>query len=274
MHPASSMTRLSVPPGLAASGSDRPASRSIRKVEAEADKTDIELGTKTREQVMTERTGGDFDTKSKPGGCEENAPCSVAARRRLPRAAPTNDDQSDDDEVPMAPQLSATANPWVAQFANEPALVAPIRVMTLRGPACARGAGGRAAWRAKGRGRLRGADPLWRLQPKRLRPYVIRDGVLLVPVKRRAAQRLSLPVRHVCDRLRLHRQVRGARPAGPAVLKGIALHHRQPGRRMVAGNFDLVDHLFTRCAAKSQCGPSRLRAPTRRLTQSPRPPTG
>lgn len=32
--------------------------------ESTADKTDIETGVKTREQVMTERTGGDFDTKS------------------------------------------------------------------------------------------------------------------------------------------------------------------------------------------------------------------
>lgn len=35
------------------------------QVESNSDKTDIELGVKTREQVMTERTGGDFDTKSK-----------------------------------------------------------------------------------------------------------------------------------------------------------------------------------------------------------------
>lgn len=34
------------------------------QVEANADQTDIETGVKTREQVMTERTGGDFDTKS------------------------------------------------------------------------------------------------------------------------------------------------------------------------------------------------------------------
>jgi lambda family phage portal protein len=34
------------------------------KVEADADRIDMEMGTKTREQVMTERTGGDFDTKS------------------------------------------------------------------------------------------------------------------------------------------------------------------------------------------------------------------
>lgn len=35
------------------------------KVEAEADKIDIDGSVKSREQVMTERTGGDFDTKSK-----------------------------------------------------------------------------------------------------------------------------------------------------------------------------------------------------------------
>jgi capsid protein len=35
------------------------------KVEADADKIDMDGGVKSREQVMTERTGGDFDTKSK-----------------------------------------------------------------------------------------------------------------------------------------------------------------------------------------------------------------
>jgi lambda family phage portal protein len=35
------------------------------QVEANSDKTDLESGVKSREQVMTERTGGDFDTKSK-----------------------------------------------------------------------------------------------------------------------------------------------------------------------------------------------------------------
>jgi lambda family phage portal protein len=34
------------------------------QVESNADKTDMEMGVKSREQVMTERTGGDFDTKS------------------------------------------------------------------------------------------------------------------------------------------------------------------------------------------------------------------
>ena len=34
------------------------------QVEAKADETDVNMGVKTREQVMTERTGGDFDTKS------------------------------------------------------------------------------------------------------------------------------------------------------------------------------------------------------------------
>lgn len=35
------------------------------QVEANADKTDVEMKVKSREQVMTERTGGDFDTKSR-----------------------------------------------------------------------------------------------------------------------------------------------------------------------------------------------------------------
>lgn len=56
------------------------------QVEAKADETDINLGVKSREQVMTERTGGSFDTKARqilrerallggpaaPGGRERN----------------------------------------------------------------------------------------------------------------------------------------------------------------------------------------------------------
>lgn len=60
-------------------------------VEANADKTDVELGTKTREQVMTERTGGDFDTKSRQVLYER---ATLAAA--MPAADPANvGDQGD-----------------------------------------------------------------------------------------------------------------------------------------------------------------------------------
>ncbi len=41
--------------------------------EAKADETDINMGVKTRQQVMTERTGGDFDTKSAQWLSEQKA---------------------------------------------------------------------------------------------------------------------------------------------------------------------------------------------------------
>ena len=43
------------------------------QVEANADRTDMEMGVKSREQVMTERTGGDFDTKSRQINREREA---------------------------------------------------------------------------------------------------------------------------------------------------------------------------------------------------------
>ena len=49
------------------------------QVESNADKTDIEMKVKTREQVMTERTGGDFDTKSRQILREEETLGSGAA---------------------------------------------------------------------------------------------------------------------------------------------------------------------------------------------------
>lgn len=73
------------------------------QVEANADETDINLGVKTREQVMTERTGGDFDTKSRQvlkeravlGGPVANAP---AAGGPAPQPSPQGEDAQDPAE--------------------------------------------------------------------------------------------------------------------------------------------------------------------------------
>lgn len=73
-------------------------------VEASADKIDIELGTKTREQVMTERTSGDFDTKSKQvlrerqvlGGSVAPAPAQDPAGD--PNAQPNDGNQNDQNK--------------------------------------------------------------------------------------------------------------------------------------------------------------------------------
>jgi lambda family phage portal protein len=73
------------------------------QVEAKADETDIILGVKTREQVMTERTGGSFDTKSKQVLREREvlgvpaAPGS-SSRRALARNNDGTDEQEDRDD--------------------------------------------------------------------------------------------------------------------------------------------------------------------------------
>lgn len=61
------------------------------QVEANADKSDVEMGFKSREQVMTERTGGDFDTKSVQI-LRERAVLGASA----PSAPQTNDAKADD----------------------------------------------------------------------------------------------------------------------------------------------------------------------------------
>jgi lambda family phage portal protein len=62
------------------------------QVEANADKTDVEMGSKTLEQVMTERTGGDFDTKSKQILRER----ATLGPPQAPGAAAPNDERNND----------------------------------------------------------------------------------------------------------------------------------------------------------------------------------
>lgn len=73
------------------------------KKDAEGDKIDIELGTKTRQQVMTERTGGDFDQKAEQGGRERAVLKAAgfdggAQSAPAPPQAPDREDEEDDDE--------------------------------------------------------------------------------------------------------------------------------------------------------------------------------
>lgn len=79
------------------------------QVEANADKTDLEMGVKSREQVMTERTGGDFDTKSgqilrerevlgTPGAAPAAEPADDSARNDE-----KNNDGTDGDEEDSTP---------------------------------------------------------------------------------------------------------------------------------------------------------------------------
>ncbi len=72
------------------------------QVEANADDTDLKNAVKTREQVMTERTGGDFDTKSRQWlrenaavGRPGPAPVQPALAKPADKAAEKNNDGTD-----------------------------------------------------------------------------------------------------------------------------------------------------------------------------------
>ncbi|HQS18616.1 phage portal protein [Reyranella sp.] len=67
------------------------------QVEANSDKIDIDMGTKTREQVMTERTGGDFDTKSKQVLLERQVLGSTTPEAAVPASSPESSTSKDDD---------------------------------------------------------------------------------------------------------------------------------------------------------------------------------
>lgn len=72
------------------------------KKDAEADKIDVEMNVKTRQQVMTERTGGDFDQKLDQAKREKLAMADAGITSTAPAAEPpepaVNDDPDDEDE--------------------------------------------------------------------------------------------------------------------------------------------------------------------------------
>jgi lambda family phage portal protein len=70
------------------------------KKDAEADKIDVEMRVKTRQQVLTERTGGDFDQKVEQARREEAALDGLAGPglAESMTAPPENDDPDDEEE--------------------------------------------------------------------------------------------------------------------------------------------------------------------------------
>lgn len=79
------------------------------KKDAEADKIDVEMRFKTRQQVMTERTGGDFEQKIEQAAREEQAIDDAGLKKAAPVAAagpaeapaapePDTDDEDTDEE--------------------------------------------------------------------------------------------------------------------------------------------------------------------------------
>lgn len=68
------------------------------QVEANADKTDLEMKVKSREQVMTERTGGDFDTKSAQILHEQEVLGTTTPAAPAAAEPKADDDAADDDQ--------------------------------------------------------------------------------------------------------------------------------------------------------------------------------
>lgn len=78
------------------------------KKEAEADKIDVELGVKTREQICLERTGGKVEDKARQLAKETAALPAPAAAPSPPSApAPDEDDSDDDTEDEAQPRRGA-----------------------------------------------------------------------------------------------------------------------------------------------------------------------
>lgn len=142
-------------------------------------------------------------------------------------------------------------NPWLAQFANEPALVAPH--LNDRFEACLNALVGEdfsasiQAARAEGQG-----DDFWTELGERatkwFRPYVVRDGLLLVPVK--GVLLNSFPYQFgnwATGYEYIWKCVE--RGLADQNVRGIAFVIDSPGG-MVAGNFDLVDRIYAGRAVK------------------------
>ena len=139
-------------------------------------------------------------------------------------------------------------NPWLARFANEPALVAPHLAERFEASLDALGARFDEALHLAANDPTASAadDEFWtelgQWGSKRLRPYVVRDGVLLVPVK--GVLLNGFPYQYG-DWATGYEYIWKCVDRGldDSDVKGIALVIDSPGG-MVAGNFDLVDHIF------------------------------
>jgi signal peptide peptidase SppA len=133
-------------------------------------------------------------------------------------------------------------NTWLARFANEPALVAPHLRDRFESSLTSLAALQHAELAAaKGEG-----DEFWTelgaWGSKRLRPYIVRNGVLMIPVK--GVLLNGFPYQFF-DYATGYEYIWKAfeRGVSDPEVTGIALIIDSPGG-MVAGNFDLVDRIF------------------------------
>lgn len=135
-------------------------------------------------------------------------------------------------------------NTWLARFANEPALVAPHQ--RERFESCLAAIATEATMLGEAMAATRGSDEFWTELGERgtrvLRPYVVKDGLLLLPVK--GVLLHAFPFQ-LFDYATGYEYIWKAfeRGLGDKDVKGIALVVDSPGG-MVAGNFDLVDRMF------------------------------
>jgi signal peptide peptidase SppA len=134
-------------------------------------------------------------------------------------------------------------NPWLARFADEPALVAPH--LRERFQSCLTALGSSPLIEQVRAAASQGDDFWTELGPngsKRLRPYIVENGILLIPIK--GVLLHDFPYQ-LFDWATGYEYIGKAfeRGLGDDAVKGIALIIDSPGG-MVAGNFDLVDQLF------------------------------
>lgn len=145
----------------------------------------------------------------------------------------------------MAAQHSASTNPYLARFADEPALVAPGRRDEFE--SCLAALAGDASLRAAMAERAAaGGDPFWDIA-QYYRPYVVADGILTIPV--RGVLLNDFPYQYGSWATGYGYIAKAIeRGLGDSDVKGIALVINSPGGE-VAGNFDLVDAIY---AARGQ----------------------
>lgn len=147
---------------------------------------------------------------------------------------------------------SGQVNRFLALFEGEAALVAPEHSSRFR--ACLESLSGHADLSSVAA--ASGDDDFWHelgsVHSKRLRPYSVREGVLQIPVKGALLKGFPYQFYDLATGYEYIRMAFDRGVADPDV-KGIAFVFDTPGG-MVAGNFDLVDHIYAARGTKPIAG--------------------
>ncbi len=146
----------------------------------------------------------------------------------------------------MATQPSAPSNPYLARFADAPALVAPERRDEFEACLVALSADTQLRTAMAERAAA-GGDPFWDVA-QYYRPYVVSNGILTIPV--RGVLLNDFPYQYGTWATGYGYIAKAMeRGLADSDVKGIALIINSPGGE-VAGNFDLVDAIFASRGSK------------------------